>query len=48
MRNFGPINSHGTAIALKQRLYQKEATGMESSKMYCLVGAETILTSAGP
>ena len=35
MRNFGPTNPHGTAFASKQWLYQKEATGMESSKMYC-------------
>ena len=35
MRNFGPTNRHGTAFASKQWLYQKEATGMESSKMYC-------------
>ena len=27
--------SHGTAFAPKQWLYQKVATGMESSKMYC-------------
>ena len=35
MRNFGPINPNGTAFAPKQWLYQKEAMGMESSKMYC-------------
>ena len=35
MRNFGPTNPHGNAFALKQLLYQKEATVMESSKMYC-------------
>ena len=35
MRNFGPTNPYGTAFALKQWLYQKEATGMESSKLYC-------------
>ena len=35
MRNFGPTNTHGTASAPMQWLYQKEATGMESSKMYC-------------
>ena len=35
MRNFGPTNPHGTAFAPKQWLYQNEATGMESSKMYC-------------
>ena len=35
VRNFEPTNPHGTASAPMQRLYQKEATGMESSKMYC-------------
>ena len=35
MRNFGPTNPHGTAFAPRQWLYQKEATGMKSSKMYC-------------
>ena len=35
MRNFGPTNPYGTAYAPKQSLYQKEATGMESPKMYC-------------
>ena len=35
MRNFGPTNTHSTASAPMQWLYQKEATGMESSKMYC-------------
>ena len=35
MRNFDPTNPHGTAFAPKQWLYQKEATGMESPKMYC-------------
>ena len=35
MRKFGPTNPHGTAFAPKQCLYQNEATGMESSKMYC-------------
>ena len=34
MQIFGPTNNHGTAFAPKQRLYEKEATGMESSKMY--------------
>ena len=34
MRNFGPTNTHGTASAPMQWLYQKEATGMDSSKMY--------------
>ena len=36
MPNFGPTNRHGTAFAPKQWLYQKETTGMESTKMYCL------------
>ena len=35
MRNFGLTNPHGTAFAPMQWLYQKEATGMESPKMYC-------------
>ena len=35
IRNFGPTNTHGTASAPKQWLYQKEATGMGSSQMYC-------------
>ena len=48
MRNFGPTNPHGTAFAPKQWLYEKEATGMESSKYITLVGADTVLTSAGP
>ena len=34
MRNFGPTNPHGIAFAPNKWLYQKEATGMESSKMY--------------
>ena len=34
-RNFGPNKPHGTAFAPMQWLNQKEATGMESSKMYC-------------
>ena len=35
MRNFRSTNPHGTVFAPKQCLYQKEATGIESSKMYC-------------
>ena len=35
MRNFGPTNPHCTAFTPKQWLSEKEATGMESSKMYC-------------
>ena len=34
MRNFGPTNPHGTAFGPKELQYQKEATGMESSKMH--------------
>ena len=34
MRDFDPLNPHSTEFALKQLLYQKEATGMESSKIY--------------
>ena len=35
MRKLGPTNPPGTAFAPKQWLYQKEATGMESSKVCC-------------
>ena len=35
MQKFEPTNPPCTAYAPKQWLYQKEATGMESSKMYC-------------
>ena len=35
MRNCGRTNPHGTAFARMQWLYQKAATGLESSKMYC-------------
>ena len=35
MRKFGLTNPHGTAFVPKQWSYQKEATGMESPKMYC-------------
>ena len=48
MRTFGPTNPNGTAFEPKQRLYEKEAMGMESLKMYSLVGANTVLESAGP
>ena len=34
MWNFGPTNPHSTAFGPKKWLYKKEATGMESSKMY--------------
>ena len=48
MRNFGPTNTHGTASSTMQWLYQKEATGMESSKCIALVRADIALTSVGP
>ena len=35
MQIFGPTNPHGTVFVPKQWLYEEEATGMESSKMYC-------------
>ena len=35
MPNFELTNPHGTASSPMQWLYEKEATGMESSKMYC-------------
>ena len=47
MRNFRPTHSHG-AFAPKQWLYKKEATGRRAQKCIALVGAETVLTSAGP
>ena len=34
MRNFGSTNPHSAAFAQKQCLYEKESTGMESSKLY--------------
>ena len=38
---------HGTVFAPKQCLYEKEATGMESSKCISLVNAQTVPTCAG-
>ena len=35
-RNFVHPNPHGTAFAPKQWLYEREATCMESSKLYCV------------
>ena len=35
MRKFGPTNPQGTVCAPKQWLYEKEATGMDISKIYC-------------
>ena len=34
LRKFGSTYRHGTVFPLKQCLYQKEAKGMESPKMY--------------
>ena len=34
MWKFGPTYPNGTALAPKKWLYEKEATGMESSKLY--------------
>ena len=34
IRKFGPTNLHGTAFEPKQWFHEKEAMGMESSKMY--------------
>ena len=48
MRNFGPANPDGTAFTPKTWLYQKEATGMGVQKCIVLIGADTVLTSAGP
>ena len=38
---------HGTVFAPKQCLHQKEATGMESIKCICFVGAKTSVPCAG-
>ena len=47
MRNFGPINPHGTAFAPKQCLYEKGKYGhVEFKNCIALVGADTVLTSA--
>ena len=35
MQNFVHPNHHGTVFAIKQWLHHREATCMESSKMYC-------------
>ena len=35
LRNFGPTKPQYTAFAPMQWFYQKEATSMENSKMYC-------------
>ena len=48
IRKFGLTNSHGTAFAPKEWLYQKDTTGLESSKMYSSSRYKTVLTSAVP
>ena len=35
MRIFGPTYQRGTALSQEECLYQKEAMGMETPKMYC-------------
>ena len=47
LRKCGSTFRHGTVFALKQCLYQKAATGMESPKYIPLVGAKTILICVG-
>ena len=46
LRKSGSTFRYGTVFAPKQSLYQKEVTGIESLKMYSLVGAKTALTCA--
>ena len=48
LRNFGPTLLNGTAFSPMQWLYQNEATGWRVQKCIALVGADTVLTSAGP
>ena len=47
LAKLGRTCDHGTVFAPRKYLYQKEATGMERSEMYPLVGAITPLTCAG-
>ena len=47
LQKSGSTFCHGTVCAPKQCLYQKEATGMESPKMYSYSCAKTALTCAG-
>ena len=44
---FGATYPHGTVFALRQCLYQKEATGMERLKCNQLVGTIYILADTG-
>ena len=48
MQNFVHPNYHATVFALKQWLHEREATCIESSKMYCPRRCRNRLTSAGP
>ena len=48
MRKFGPTNHHITAFATKQWLYGKKLRAWRVQKCITLVGAHTVLTSAGP
>ena len=48
MQNFVHPNYDGTVFALKQWLHHREATCMESSKMYCPRRVENPLTSSRP
>ena len=47
LRKTGYTFSQCTIFAPKQCLYQKEATGMESPKIYSFVGGKTSITCAG-
>ena len=47
LRKSGSTFCHGTVFAPKQCLYQKQATGMESLKMYSFRQSKTSITCAG-
>ena len=48
MRNFGATNPHGTAFSPKQWLHQKKLGEWRAQKCNAKVGADTVLTIAGP
>ena len=49
MQNFGPTNHHGTTFAPKQLLQVKrKVRAWKVQKCISIVGAENVLTSAGP
>ena len=48
MRNFEPTNPHGTASPPMQWVYQRKLRAWRVQKCIALVGADTVLTSAGP